>query len=89
MLMVSPALQKHISEELHRESQTIKERRNIHEERALARTPGKGDDDVKQLKKKVETQAAELRRLQNKGPEGGEAAKGGGRGGRKGDRGGE
>ena len=37
LLMVRPALQDHITNELHKEAQIMKERRKLHEERWFAR----------------------------------------------------
>ena len=77
LLMVSPALQEHINSELHREAAILKEKRKVREERALARGHGSAGSGGSKadLQKKVQQQAAELKRLQ-------EAGKGGaGRGG--------
>ena len=64
--MVAPVLQDHITEELHKESAILKERRKLREERATARgssgqAGGKGD---KNMQSKVDSQAARIKQLE-------------------------
>ncbi|CAK0817405.1 unnamed protein product, partial [Prorocentrum cordatum] len=71
--MVSPALVDHINQEMHREAQILKERRNAKEERLLSRGGGGGGGSGSggskaELHKKIQQQAAELKRFQDKGP---------------------
>ena len=65
--MMAPFLVEHISTELHRESQVMEEKRKLREERQLAKGGGADGDTKEALRKKIETQAAELRRLQQQG----------------------
>ncbi|CAK0825783.1 unnamed protein product, partial [Prorocentrum cordatum] len=73
LIMMAPFLVEHISTELHRESQVMKEKRKLREERQLAKGTGADGDMKDALRKKVESQAAELRRLQQQGGKGGPA----------------
>ena len=73
LLMVAPDLQSHISDELHRESAVLKERRKLREERLAARGlppagggGGGGSASAAALEVKIKQQAAELTRLQAK-----------------------
>ena len=75
LIMVAPQLVSHITEELHKEAQVMKEKRKMKEERALARGGGLEADSKEALRKKVESQAAELRRLQQQAA-GGDGGKG-------------
>ena len=93
LLMVAPELQEHINQELHREATILKEKRKVREERSLARGGSSGKDSQnKELQKKVNQQAEQLRRLQagkgdgqqGDGEQADEAAAGGGRGRRRG-----
>ena len=66
LLMVCPDLQDHINQELHREANVLKEKRKVREERLMSRGSGSGGGagGGHDLQRKVETQAAELKRLQ-------------------------
>ncbi|CAK0842885.1 unnamed protein product [Prorocentrum cordatum] len=68
LLMVCPLLQDHVSEQLHKEMMTTKERRKLREERALTRGPGgaAGSADGRSLQQKVSNQSAEIKRLMDK-----------------------
>ena len=84
LVMVSPELQEHINSELHREAAIMKERRKVGEERMLSRGGGGGSGGGKaDLQKKIQQQAAELKKLQQKvgGDKGDDKGDGGGAGG--------
>eukprot|EP00959_Pyramimonas_sp_CCMP1952_P164476 3438630-Pyramimonas_sp.AAC.1 len=81
---VSPELQEHINSELHREASILKEKRKVREERALARGGGGGGggggagaSSKAELQKKVQQQAAELKKLQSAAAGGKADGKGG------------
>ncbi|CAK0838344.1 unnamed protein product [Prorocentrum cordatum] len=57
LIMMAPFLVEHISTELHRESQVMKEKRKLREERQLANGTGADGETKDALRKKVESQA--------------------------------
>ena len=93
MLMVSPLLVHHVSEELHREAAVLKERRKLREERATARGAsgragdgggGGGKGGAAALQSRVDKQQDEIKKLREQlaapaggAPQGGGARKGG------------
>ncbi|CAK0789220.1 unnamed protein product, partial [Prorocentrum cordatum] len=72
LVMVSPDLSDHITEQLHKEAAVMKERRKLKEERQASRAPGGGGAGgsssaaAQGLQQKVNAQAAEIRRLMDK-----------------------
>ncbi|CAK0823299.1 unnamed protein product, partial [Prorocentrum cordatum] len=91
LLMVAPELQRHITEELHKEAAILKERRKLRDERATARGPGGGalgsGGAPAALESKIKNQADEIERLQARlGDWTGDAELDGGSGGGRGRR---
>jgi hypothetical protein len=88
LVMVSPDLSDHITEQLHKEAAAMKERRKLKEERQASRAPGGGGAGgsssaaAQGLQQKVNAQAAEIRRLMDKVGETAPAGDGGAGGGR-------
>ena len=70
MLMVCPVLQDHITAELHKEAQIMKEKRKLKEERAASRggggasASGKGSELAK-LQSRIDAQAATIKKLES------------------------
>ncbi|CAK0798858.1 unnamed protein product, partial [Prorocentrum cordatum] len=60
LIMMAPFLVEHISTELHRESQVMKEKRKLREERQLAKGHGADGDTKESLRKKETLQAAAI-----------------------------
>ncbi|CAK0852624.1 unnamed protein product, partial [Prorocentrum cordatum] len=72
LAMAAPALVDHINQEMHRGAQILKERRKAKEERLLSRGGGGGGSagsggSKAELHKKIQQQAADLKKLQDKG----------------------